>query len=143
MTLSTALIRVSAILFAVIGLGYLVAPSAMLSIVGVDAEPTSDFLMRTEGVALLTGAGFLWAIRAGTSQQRQVALVSLAGYYMVGSLVDLAAFNDKIVGAASVPSAVIRIAVGILCAVAAWREQVVKTSSSIRGKRDGEESAAP
>jgi hypothetical protein len=59
-TLSTGLIRVSAVLFAVIGLGYLVAPSAMLSIVGIDAEPTADFLMRTEGVALLTGAGFLW-----------------------------------------------------------------------------------
>jgi hypothetical protein len=122
-TLSTALIRVSAILFAVIGLGYLVAPSAMLSIVGIDAEPTSDFLMRTEGVALLTGAGFLWAVRAGTSGQRQVVLLSLAGYYVVGSLVDLAAFNDNIVGPASLPSAVIRIAVGAGCAAAAWRER--------------------
>ena len=113
----------SALLFAVIGLGYLVAPSAMLSIVGIDAEPTADFPMRTEGVALLAGAGFLWAVRAGTGRKRQVALVSLAGYYMVGSLVDLAAFNDNIVGLASVPSAVIRIAVGVLCAVAAWRER--------------------
>jgi nitrogen fixation-related uncharacterized protein len=122
-TLSTALIRVSTILFAVIGLGYLVAPSAMLSIVGIDAEPTSDFLMRTEGVALLTGAGFLWAVRAGTSRQRRVVLLSLAGYYVVGSLVDLAAFNDTIVGPASLPSAVIRIAVGVVCGAAAWRER--------------------
>jgi nitrogen fixation-related uncharacterized protein len=122
-TLSTALIRVSTILFAVIGLGYLVAPSAMLSIVGIDAEPTSDFLMRTEGVALLTGAGFLWAVRAGTCRQRQVVLLSLAGYYVVGSLVDLAAINDNIVGPASLPSAVIRIAVGVGCAAAAWRER--------------------
>ena len=53
MRLSTGLIRVSTVLFAVIGLGYLVAPSAMPSIVGIDAEPTADFLMRTEGVALL------------------------------------------------------------------------------------------
>jgi hypothetical protein len=121
-TLSTSLVRVSAILFAVIGLGYLVAPSAMLSIVGIDAEPTANFLMRTEGVALLTGAGFLWAVRAGTSRQRQVALLSLAGYYVVGSLVDLAAFNDNIVGPASLPSAMIRIAVGVVCAAAAWRE---------------------
>ena len=123
MTLSTGLIRVSAILFAVIGLGYLVAPSAMLSIVGIEGEPTADFLMRTEGVALLTGAGFLWAIRAGTSRQRQIALVSLAVYYVLGSLVDLAAFRDNIVGLASVPSAVIRIAIGVLCAVAVWRER--------------------
>lgn len=113
----------SAVLFAVIGLGYLVAPSAMLSIVGIDAEPTADFLMRTESVALLTGAGFLWAVRAGTSRQRQVVLLSLAGYYVVGSLVDLTAFNDNLVGLASVPSAVIRIAVGVVCAAAAWRER--------------------
>jgi hypothetical protein len=122
-TLSTSLIRVSAILFAAIGLGYLVAPSAMLSIVGIDADPTANFLMRTEGVALLTGAGFLWAVRAGTSRQRQVALLSLAGYFVVGPLVDLAAFNDNIVGPASLPSAVIRIAVGVVCAAAAWRER--------------------
>jgi hypothetical protein len=123
MTLSTGLIRVSAVIFAVIGLGYLVAPSTMLSIVGISAVPTTDFLMRTEGVALLTGAGFLWAVREGTGGQRRVALASLAVYYVVGSLVDLAAFNSNIVGSAAVPSAVIRIAVGVLCAVAAWRER--------------------
>ena len=123
MTLSTGLIRASAVIFAVIGLGYLVVPSAMLSIVGISAVPTTDFLMRTEGVALLTGAGFLWAVREGTGGQRRVALASLAAYYVVGSLVDLAAFNGNIVGAAAVPSAVIRIAVGVLCAVAAWRER--------------------
>ena len=89
MTLSTVLIRVSAVIFALIGLGYLVAPSAMLSIVGIGAAPTTDFLMRTEGVALLTGAGLLWAVRTGTSPQRRIALASLAGYYIVGALVDL------------------------------------------------------
>ena len=46
-----------------------------------------------------------------------------AAYYVVGSLVDLAAFNNNIVGTASVPSAVIRIAVGVLCAVTAWRDR--------------------
>lgn len=125
MTLSTGLIRASVILFAVIGLGYLVAPSAMLSIVGIEGEPTADFLMRTEGIALLTGAGFLWAVRAGTSWQRQIALLSLALYYVLGSLVDIAAFSENIVGPASVPSAVIRIAIGLLCAVAAWRERTL------------------
>ena len=123
MTLSTGLIRLSALIFAVVGLGYLIAPSAMLSIVGISAAPTTDFLMRTEGVALLTGAGLLWAVRAGNSSQRQLALISLAAYYVIGSLVDLSAFNDGIVGASSVPSAVIRIAFGILCAAAVWRER--------------------
>lgn len=118
-----ALIRLSAVVFAAIGIGYLVAPSAMLSIVGIDADPRAAFLMRTEGVALLAGAGFLWAVRAGSGRQRQVALASLAAYYVVGSLVDLAAFDDGVVGPASVPSAVIRIAVGLVCAVAGWRER--------------------
>jgi len=122
-TLSTGLIRVSAVIFVVVGLGYLVAPSAMLSIVGISAAPTTEFLMRTEGVALLTGAGFLWAVRDGSSRQCQVILGALAGYYVVGSLVDLAAFNGNIVGPAAVPSAAIRIAVGLLCAVVAWRER--------------------
>jgi hypothetical protein len=122
-TLATGLIRVSAVIFAVIGIGYLVVPSLMLSIVGIGAAPTTDFLMRTEGVALLTGAGFLWALREGTGPQRRVALASLAAYYVVGSIVDLAAFNSNIVGTAAVPSAVIRIAFGVLCAVAAWRER--------------------
>ena len=104
----------------------------MLSIVGIPAAPTTDFLMRTEGVALLTGAGLLWAVRDGSSPQRQIALASLAAYYIVGSLVDLAAFNDGIVGTASVPSAVIRIAVGVLCAVAAWRERTSERGSPSR-----------
>jgi hypothetical protein len=122
-TLSAGLIRVSAVIFAAIGVGYLVVPSAMLSIVGIGAAPTTDFLMRTEGVALLTGAGFLWAVREGTAAQRRVVLASLAAYYVVGSLVDLTAFSSNIVGTAAVPSSVIRIAVGILCAVGAWRER--------------------
>ena len=127
--LSTGLIRGSAVIFAVIGIGYLIAPSAMLSIVGITAAPTTDFLMRTEGVALLTGAGVLWAVRDGASDQRRIALAALAAYYIVGSLVDLAAFNDGIVGTASVPSAAIRIAVGVLCAAAAWRERTSERGS--------------
>ena len=121
MNLATGLIRASALLFAAIGLGYLVAPAVMLSIVGINASPTTDFLMRTEGVALLTGAGFLVAVGTGGSRQMRLVLFSLAAYYIVGSLVDLAAFNSNVVGPASAPSAAIRIAVGVLCAVAAWR----------------------
>jgi len=91
--------------------------------VGIEGERTSAFLMRTEGVALLTGAGLLWAVRAGTTGQRRLALAALAFYYVIGSLVDLGALNDNIVGPPAAPSAVIRIAVGILCLVAAWRER--------------------
>lgn len=106
-TLSTGLIRVSAVIFAVIGLGYLVAPSAMLSVVGIRGAPAADFLMRTEGVALLTAAGFLWAVRAWHRPPAPHGPGLACAYYVVGSLVDLTAFNDNIAGPAAVPSALI------------------------------------
>jgi hypothetical protein len=121
MRLATALVRASAAIFAVVGLGYLLVPAAMLSIVGIGAAPTTDFLMRTEGVALLTGAGLLWALREGRGDQLRLVLAVLTGYYVVGSFLDLAAFNQGIVGSASVPSAILRIALGVVCAVAAVR----------------------
>jgi hypothetical protein len=121
MRLATTLVRASAIIFAVVGLGYLLMPAVMLSIVGIGSAPTTDFLMRTEGVTLLAGAAFLWAVRDGRPDQLRLALAGLAGYYILGSIVDLAAFTEDIVGAASVPSAAIRIAVGVACVVAALR----------------------
>jgi len=51
----------------------------------------------------------------------RVALLSLAVYFILGSLVDLAAFAQRIVGPASVPSATVRLVVGALCLVAAAR----------------------
>lgn len=116
MTLSRGLLIFSAGAFGAIGVAYLVAPGAMLAVVGIASEPTKDFLMRTEGVALLTGAGLLWAVRDGAPSQLRLVLLVLAGYFVLGSLVDLAAFSQGIVGAAAVPSAVIRIAVGVVCA---------------------------
>ncbi len=122
MRLSAVLIGVSAAVFALVGLGYLVAPASMLAVVGIDGTPTTNFLMRTEGVALIAGAMLLWAARMGTVGQRTVALAALAGYYVIGSAVDLAAFSEGVVGPASVPSGVARIGAGALCAWAAWRE---------------------
>ena len=119
MRLATILVRASAVIFAAVGLGYLFVPGTMLSIVGIGSAPTTDFLMRTEGVALLAGAGFLAAVRNGRPGQLRLALVALAAYFVGGSIVDLAAFNQDIVGAASVPSAVLRIAFGAMCVVAA------------------------
>lgn len=121
MRLATGLVRASAVIFAGVGLGYLLVPATMLSIVGIGSAATTDFLMRTEGVALLTGAGFLWAIRDGRPDQLRLALAALAGYYLVGSIVDLQAFTHDIVGPASVPSAIVRIALGVVCVVAAVR----------------------
>ncbi len=121
MRLAKGLVTLSAIAFAVTGLGYLVAPGTMLSVVGIESAATSDFLIRTEGVALIAGAGFLWAVREGTPTQFRLVLLSLAFYYFVGTLIDLTAFDHGVVGTASVPSGVARVAVGSACLVAVWR----------------------
>jgi len=119
--LAKGLVILSSVAFAVTGLGYLVAPGTMLTVVGIESAATSDFLIRTEGVALLAGAGFLWAVRDGTPTQLRLVLLSIAFYCIVGALVDLAAFDRGVVGVASVPSGIVRIGVGGVCLVAAWR----------------------
>jgi hypothetical protein len=108
-------VLLSAAALLVTGIGYLLVPASMLGIVGVESTPTTDFLIRTEGVALLAGAGLLWAIRDGDRRQLGVALTVLSAYYVLSSVVDIAAFVDGIVGPASVPSAVVRIALGAGC----------------------------
>ena len=103
------------------GLAYLLVPGLALAVVGVESATTTDFLLRTEGVALVCAALFIWAARDGSTRQVHLVLVGLAVYYILGSLVDLAAFAQGIVGVASVPSAAVRIALGGLCLIAAAR----------------------
>jgi hypothetical protein len=114
-TLSTLLLVLSTVVFAVTGLGYLVAPGLMLAVVGIESGATADFLLRTEGVALLCGAGLLWAARGSATTPRRIALVSLGAYYIIGSIVDAAAFLQGVVGPASVPSVAVRIVLGVFC----------------------------
>jgi Na+-transporting methylmalonyl-CoA/oxaloacetate decarboxylase beta subunit len=52
-----------AILLVASALGYLVVPSAMLGIVGMDANPQVTFLVRTLAVALLALSPGAWAAR--------------------------------------------------------------------------------
>jgi hypothetical protein len=117
--LAKALVLLSVLAFGITGLGYFVVPAAMLSIVGISPAATTDFLIRTEGVALLAGGGMLWAVRDGPPSQLKLVLAALAVYHIVGSLVDLDAFGQGVVGSASIPSAGIRIVIGGLCVVAA------------------------
>ncbi len=124
MKLALSLLLLSAVVFAVTALGYLVVPGVMLSVVGVASSGTADFLIRTEGVALLAGAVFLWAARSGPPRLIRVVLAGLGLYYVLGSFVDLAAFAQGVVGAASVPSAAVRILLGVLCLLAARRLEV-------------------
>ncbi len=106
MTLARSLLVLSALLLAATGLGYLFVPAAMLSVVGIGGSPTEVFLIRTEGVALVTAAALTETARRAGGRAVQLALVILAFYLVAGSLIDLIAFRDGIVGPASVPSAI-------------------------------------
>ena len=78
------------ILLVASALGYLLVPSAMLRIVGMDSTPQVTFLVRTLAAALLALSPGAWVARRrdGTSGQRGV-LIGLAGYMFASSLVDL------------------------------------------------------
>jgi hypothetical protein len=106
------------ILLVASALGYLLAPSAMLGIVGIDSNPQVTFLVRTLAAALLALSPSAWAARRRdhTSTQRSV-LIGLAGYMFTSSLVDLYGFANQVVGIASVPSIALRL---ILGAVLVW-----------------------
>jgi hypothetical protein len=99
-------------------IGYIVAPASMLSVVGIDSSPTSDFLVRTVAAAFIGMLPAAWAVlrRTGSALER-VILWGLATYMVVGSAVDLLAYSAGIVGPAAVPSVIVRV---VLAIVLAW-----------------------
>ena len=129
MNLARGLLVLSAAVFGVTGFAYLFVPGLALAVVGVESGATTDFLLRTEGVALLAAAGFLAALAARPTSYTWLALGALGGYYVVGSLVDLQAFANGVVGPASVPSAVVRIALGVVALVVAVQTRKAPTDS--------------
>jgi hypothetical protein len=106
------------ILLVASALGYLLVPSAMLGIVGIQSNPQVVFLVRTLAAAILALSPGAWAARRrdGTASQRSV-LIGLAGYMFASSLVDLYGFINQVVGVAAVPSIILRV---ILGAVLVW-----------------------
>jgi hypothetical protein len=106
------------ILLVASALGYLLVPSAMLGIVGMNSNPQVTFLVRTLAAALLALSPGAWAARRRdhTSAQRSV-LIGLAGYMFTSSLMDLYGFINQVVGVASLPSIALRV---ILGAVLVW-----------------------
>ena len=121
MRLARALVLVSIAAFLVTGFAYLLIPGATLAIVGIASSATNDFLIRTEGVALLTGAGLLLAIRDGNPSQMRVGLLVLAFYFVVGSWLTSPPIRRERWGMTSVPSAAIGIGLGLVCLVAVVR----------------------
>lgn len=103
-------------LFAASAIGYVFFPSAMLSIVGIESTPQTDFLVRTLAVALVSfipSASALGVSRSFFSLPRAIAS-GLAIYLFLSSAVDLHAYFVHLVGSAALPSAIVRIVIGVL-----------------------------
>ncbi len=95
-------------------IGLLFFPSAMLSVVGMQGNEQLNFLLRTSGVGILSLVPVIWAARANTaSPVSRAAIMGLAGYMFLSSLVDLLAYLQSIVNASSVPSIIFRVLIGI------------------------------
>ncbi len=119
MRLTRTLLWLAAVALVAVGIAYVVVPGAALGIVAIEATPTTEFLLRTQGVALVAAGAFLLLIPSTRSWRTRSALLAVAGYLIAGSVVDVRAYLDGIVGSAALPSAVIRIAAGALCILAA------------------------
>jgi hypothetical protein len=134
MSVARALLWLAAIALGVTGVAYLVVPAAALSIVGIEATATSEFLLRTQGVPLLACGLLLIAISTRGPGIVGIGLFVVAGYLLVSSVIDLAAFISGIVGLASIPSAAIRIVAAVACVLVARRAR--------RKAREAERAAA-
>ena len=119
--MARGLVLISVVAFAVSGVLMVIVPGAMLNVVDVAIDSNTKFLLRTEGIALLFGAVILWAVRDARPPAMRIALLGLAGYYILSATVDLAAYSDQTVGTTALPSAAIRIVLGLLCLVAIGR----------------------
>ena len=100
-------------LFAASAMGYLIFPSAMLSVVGIKSNDQMDFLVRTLAaafVALIPGA---WSARKrGNASLYPSVIFGLAIYMFLSSVVDLQAFLTHIVNSTSIPSIILRVLLG-------------------------------
>ena len=117
--MTRTLLWLAAVALVAVGIAYVVVPGAALGIVAIDATPTTEFLLRTQGVALVAAGAFLLLVPSTRSWRTRSALLAVAAYLIAGSVVDVRAYLDGIVGSAALPSAVVRIAAGALCILAA------------------------
>jgi hypothetical protein len=107
------LITFTLLLMVVPAVGYLVAPAAMLTIVGITSNPQLDFVLRTSGVGLLAQMPGAWALRTDTSSRTAPAVAAgLVGYLVLSAVVDFHAYLQALVSFAAVPSIVLRLGLG-------------------------------
>jgi uncharacterized membrane-anchored protein YitT (DUF2179 family) len=100
-------------LLAASAIGYLLFPSAMLSVVGIKSNNQMDFLVRTLAAALVALIPSTWSARKGNNTSLYTSvIVGLAMYMFLSSVVDLHAFLTHIVNSTSIPSIIFRVILG-------------------------------
>jgi hypothetical protein len=108
-----AIITFVVFLLAASAIGYLIFPSAMLSIVGITSNAQLDFLARTLGAAFVALIPGSWSLRKpGNPALYQSVIWGLAVYMFLSSAVDLQAFLTHIVNSVSIPGIILRVALG-------------------------------
>lgn len=108
-----AIVTFVVFLFAASAAGYLLFPSAMLSVVGMRSNAQMDFLVRTLAAAFVALIPSAWSVRKrDSSTLYQSVIVGLALYMFLSSAVDLHAFLTHIVNSASIPSIIVRVLLG-------------------------------
>lgn len=79
-------VSLTAFLLPVAAIGYLVSPAGMLSVVGIEATPTSEFLVRTLAAAFFAMIPSTVSVRRrGASTSERTILAGLALYMFAGS----------------------------------------------------------
>jgi hypothetical protein len=100
-------------LFAASAIGYLIFPSAMLSVVGIKSNNQMDFLVRTLAAAFVALIPSSWSARKrGNASLYPSVIFGLAIYMFLSSVVDLHAFLTHIVNSTSIPSIILRVLLG-------------------------------
>ena len=102
-------------LFAASAIGYLIFPSAMLSVVGIKSSNQMDFLVRTLAAAFVALIPSSWSARTrnrGNASLYPSVIFGLAIYMFLSSVVDFHAFLTHIVNSTSIPSILLRVVLG-------------------------------
>ncbi len=124
--LARLMLAVGAVLFLATGAMYVAVPAVALDILDIEATSTTEFLLRTQGIAVLFGGLLLLVAIAG--RMPAVVLLALAAYLVAASVVDVVAFVQGIAGPATVPAAITRIGLGVLCGAVAVRRNPARSA---------------
>ena len=111
--LNKAIVTFVVFLFAASALGYLIFPSAMLSVVGITSNNQMDFLVRTLAAAFVALIPSSWSARKRENTPlHQSVIFGLVIYMFLSSVVDLHGFLTHIVNSTSIPSIILRVLLG-------------------------------